>query len=188
MSEKKCQELTEKQKQFAVEYLVDFNATAAAKRAGYSAKTASAAASRLLTNVKVQQLIKQEQDKLFERTEIKVEDILEHIACVAFYDVNDYIQLNGDGNLMALKDISGLTKKQRKAVKSIKNGKYGIEIEFDSRTKALEMLMDYYNVGKGTTDTNDDEEEKTGVVMMPAREEKPSDQDLLAENGEYIQV
>ena len=188
MSEKKCQELTEKQKQFAVEYLVDFNATAAAKRAGYSAKTASAAASRLLTNVKVQQLIKQEQDKLFERTEIKVEDILENIACIAFYDVNDYIQLSGDGNIMSLKDISSLTKKQRKAVKSIKNGKYGIEIEFDSRTKALEMLMDYYNVGKGAADENDDKEEITGIVMMPAREEKPSDQDLLAENGEYIQV
>ncbi len=47
--------LTEKQKQFVREYLIDLNATQAAIRAGYSAKTADQQGSRMLANVKVQQ-------------------------------------------------------------------------------------------------------------------------------------
>src|SRR5262249_53478937 len=46
-------ELTPKQERFVQEYLVDLNATQAAIRAGYSKKTATEQASRLLTNVKV---------------------------------------------------------------------------------------------------------------------------------------
>ena len=50
-------QLTLKQQRFANEYCVDLNATAANKRAGYNARgnSAEAAASRLLSNVKVQQ-------------------------------------------------------------------------------------------------------------------------------------
>ena len=47
------QELTAKQQRFCEEYLIDLNATQAAVRAGYSAKTANEQGSRLLTNVSV---------------------------------------------------------------------------------------------------------------------------------------
>jgi|NGEPerStandDraft_6_1074524.scaffolds.fasta_scaffold687195_1 phage terminase small subunit len=47
-------DLTARQKQFALEYLKDLNGTQAAVRTGYSARTAKAAASRLLTNVYLQ--------------------------------------------------------------------------------------------------------------------------------------
>lgn len=49
--------LTEKQRQFVREYLIDLNATQAAIRTGYSAKTAKVQGSRLLTNVAVQAAI-----------------------------------------------------------------------------------------------------------------------------------
>jgi hypothetical protein len=45
--------LTAKQRRFVDEYLVDLNATQAAIRAGYSAKTAYSQAERLLRNVEV---------------------------------------------------------------------------------------------------------------------------------------
>ena len=57
--------LTPKQQQFVEEYLVDLNATQAAIRAGYSAKTAEFQASRLLRNAKVQAAIA-ERMKAFE--------------------------------------------------------------------------------------------------------------------------
>ena len=44
---------------FAREYLLDLNGTRAAIAAGYSAKTASQAASRMLRNVKVRALLKE---------------------------------------------------------------------------------------------------------------------------------
>ncbi len=43
--------LTPKQARFVEEYLIDLNATQAAIRAGYSAKTAEVQGSRLLGNV-----------------------------------------------------------------------------------------------------------------------------------------
>lgn len=54
-----------KQKRFADEYLIDLNATAAYKRAGYNGKgnAAEAAASRLLSNVKVAHYVKLALDK-----------------------------------------------------------------------------------------------------------------------------
>ena len=53
----KTAKLTEKQQRFVEDYLIDLNATQAAIRAGYSAKTADQQGSRMLANVKVQQAI-----------------------------------------------------------------------------------------------------------------------------------
>lgn len=49
--------LTAMQQMFSDEYLIDFNATQAAKRAGYSPRTACSQGSRLLRNVEVQKYI-----------------------------------------------------------------------------------------------------------------------------------
>lgn len=51
--------MNEKQKQFVKEYTVDFNATQAAIRAGYSPKTARAIASKLLTKIDIKDAVKQ---------------------------------------------------------------------------------------------------------------------------------
>lgn len=71
--------LTIKQETFVAEYLVDLNATQAAIRAGYSAKTANEQGSRLLTNVSVQKLIQERMDKRSERTEITADYVLKTI-------------------------------------------------------------------------------------------------------------
>ena len=60
--------LTEKQKRFVQEYLIDLNATAAARRAGSSEKTACEQGSRLLANVKVQTELPYQQAKRQKRT------------------------------------------------------------------------------------------------------------------------
>ena len=52
--------MNDRQTVFVAEYLKDFNATRAAKAAGYSAKTARAIGSRLLTDVDIQEAIKAE--------------------------------------------------------------------------------------------------------------------------------
>lgn len=66
--------ITEKQKRFCDEYLVDRNATQAAIRAGYSKKTAISQASRLLTKVNVRDYVLEkalEQSKaIAEKTQI----------------------------------------------------------------------------------------------------------------------
>lgn len=60
--------LNDKQEAFVREYLVDFNATQAAARAGYSKKTAQEQGSRLLSNVMVQARLKEFRERAAEQT------------------------------------------------------------------------------------------------------------------------
>jgi phage terminase, small subunit len=69
--------LTDKQARFVDEYLVDLNATQAAIRAGYSAKTAQEQGSRLLSNVIVKNAIRERQEALKMKTEITQEWVVE---------------------------------------------------------------------------------------------------------------
>lgn len=56
--------MTDKQRRFIEEYPVDFNATAAAIRAGYSEKTAYSQGQRLLKNVEIRDAIDARMDEL----------------------------------------------------------------------------------------------------------------------------
>ena len=53
--------LTDKQQRFVEEYLVDLNAMQAAIRAGYSERMAQEQSSRLLSNVMVQEAVREAQ-------------------------------------------------------------------------------------------------------------------------------
>jgi phage terminase small subunit len=64
---------------FCREYLCDLNATRAAIAAGYSEKTAKAAASRLLTNVDVKRRIEELLAKKTEKLDITVDYVLSTI-------------------------------------------------------------------------------------------------------------
>lgn len=78
--------LTARQQLFIVEYLKDRNATAAAERAGYSAKTARVQGPRLLLNVAIAEAVKQATGAQLARVEIDADDILRELARVAFLD------------------------------------------------------------------------------------------------------
>ena len=71
-------ELTAKQQRFVDEYLIDLNATAAYKRAGYTAEgnSAEAAASRLLSNVKVAEAIQKAMDARSKKVGVDAEYVL----------------------------------------------------------------------------------------------------------------
>ena len=71
--------LTPKQQRFVEEYLVDLNATGAATRAGYSARTANEQGSRLLTNVSVRSALMEARTSLSEKTGRTVEDVMADI-------------------------------------------------------------------------------------------------------------
>jgi phage terminase small subunit len=68
-----------KQERFVEEYLIDLNATQAAIRAGYSAKTAEAQGSRLLSNVNVSSLVAEKRAARSARTNITQDYVLESI-------------------------------------------------------------------------------------------------------------
>lgn len=97
--------LTPKQSAFVREYLIDLNATAAYKRAGYIAKgnAAEVNATRLLRNAQVQAEIQVAMNQRSERIEITADRVLKEIARLAFFDPRRL--LNGDGTPKAIHEL-----------------------------------------------------------------------------------
>lgn len=72
-------EITDKQKRFVDEYLIDLNGKQAAIRAGYSEKTAEVQASRLLSNVKVKEEISKRQLVISAKFELNRETMIKEL-------------------------------------------------------------------------------------------------------------
>ena len=87
--------LTPKQERFVQEYLVDLNATAAAKRAGYSKRTAYSIAIENLKKPEIQIAIQEAQKLLRNRTEITQEMVIRETAKLAFFDIRKMFDKDG---------------------------------------------------------------------------------------------
>jgi phage terminase small subunit len=81
--------LTLRQARFAREYLLDGNATRAAIRAGYSAKTANQQGSRLLANVGVSSEIAAARERVLAELGVTADRVLRELGRVAFSDLTE---------------------------------------------------------------------------------------------------
>lgn len=82
---------------FCQEYLVDLNATQAAIRAGYSAKTAGTKGHQLLQIVEIAARIQFLMAERGKRTEITAERVVQELAKVAFASMRQFIRVDSDG-------------------------------------------------------------------------------------------
>lgn len=87
--------LTEKQKRFVEEYLVDLNATQAAIRAGYSAKTADRIGPELLGKTCVSEAIQAAREEQTKRTNVTADRVIQEYAKIAFFDPRKLFMDNG---------------------------------------------------------------------------------------------
>ncbi|MBF5091295.1 terminase small subunit [Novosphingobium sp. NBM11] len=87
--------LTPKQQRFIEEYLIDLNATQAAIRAGYSAKTAKQQGGRLLTNVDVSSALVAAKTARSERTRVDADWVLQRLELEAEADLADLYDEHG---------------------------------------------------------------------------------------------
>lgn len=95
--------LTDKQKRFCEEYVVDFNGSQAAVRAGYSARSSKEHAAYLLTKHNIQAYIKELQRVTSKKLEITRERVAMEYARIAFSDIRTLFDENG--RLKSVKDI-----------------------------------------------------------------------------------
>jgi len=100
-------ELTEKQKRFVREYLVDLNGTAAAKRAGYAARSAYSIAHELLRKPDIATAVAR---GLAQECAVTRTRIVDEIAGIAFANAGDYFQWGPDG--IVIRDSRHLTEEQ----------------------------------------------------------------------------
>ena len=134
--------MTERQKRFADEYLIDLNATRAYKAAYPSVKKDEAArvnGCRMLTNANIQAYIAERQRDRQERTEITQDMVVRELAAVAFADVTEIVEID-DRGIVCIKPTADLTEDQRRAIAGIKETKFGTEIKMNDKLAALELL------------------------------------------------
>lgn len=151
------QGLTARQARFVEEYLVDLNATQAAIRAGYSAKTADQQGSRLLANVKVAAAVARAKSDRSNRTKIDADWVLKRLAQDATADLADLYDENG--NLRPVKDwpmcwrtglVAGVeTAQERDGADADGNPTFVTvrKVKLLDRTKLVELIGKHVDVG-----------------------------------------
>lgn len=167
--------LTDKQKRFVEEYLVDLNATQAAIRAGYSQNRASEIGYQLLQKTTVQEAIEAAMTERSSRTEITQDRVLEELAAIAFSNGTDFARVvsreapttvvDDEGNpqqvtglvqAVRILDTDSIEPKKRAAIAGIKEGKFGIEVKSYDKVKALELLGRHLGMFMGKDTTQND--------------------------------
>lgn len=125
--------LNEKQEAFCREYIIDLNATQAAIRAGYSAKTAQEQSSRLLSNAMVSDRVAELKAERAQRTQIDADWVL--TAAKRVYD-------------RCMQDEPVLDRKGEPVMCTTANGSVAAAYTFDAAgaNKALDTIGKHVNV------------------------------------------
>ncbi|MDX1464483.1 MAG: terminase small subunit [Halomonas sp.] len=95
-------ELTPRQSRFVDEYLIEPNGKQAAIAAGYAAGSADAAASRLLRNDKVRQVLDERRALRAKRTQVDADYVLHRLHAIDQLDIIDI--LDDAGNVRPVKE------------------------------------------------------------------------------------
>ena len=106
--------LNGKQARFVEEYLIDLNATAAALRSGYSAKSATRLGLDLLSKPHVAHAIHAAKAERSQRTEIAADQVLLELAALAFSDLREVLTWGPEG--VALRPSDTLSARAAKSV------------------------------------------------------------------------
>lgn len=145
--------LTPKQERFVAEYLIDSNATQAAARAGYSARTANEQGCRLLTKPQVRAAVEEARKAQGERLKATADDVVREITRLAMFDPADLVNVKG------LEDIAKLPLDVRRAIVGWgwdKQGRFTVKM---AKEGALEMLGRHHGLFK-------DKLEHSGAVTV----------------------
>lgn len=136
-----ARKLTDKQKKFVEEYLIDLNATQSAIRAGYSPKTANEQGARLLANVSIQEAISKAMAERSRRTGINQDRIVQELARIAFVKITDIVDPDGEINTNASDDdLACIESYKVEDSDSVNGSSSKREVKLASKIKALELL------------------------------------------------
>jgi len=138
-------EMSERQRMFCHKYLETFSSRKAAIAAGFPEEEALQIGRKLLAKESVINYIREVNELRFKEARVSVRRIVEEFAKIAFSDITDYIDY--DGETLTVKDL--IQVKNPEVIKSLKvktlevgGERYGQEvtIELHDKIKGLEAL------------------------------------------------
>lgn len=180
--------LTPRQILFVNEYLVDFDAKAAAIRAGYSKKGARVQAYRLMNNPEIEAEI----DKLIEERTDKIHVtrnlIIQELVKIAISDIKDFVEVkefnkynkNGEvigtyKDLVLREDFEDMDTSVIKEISYDKNGKINIKLwdkiaALNTLAKHKGMLKEQVEITRGENPLEDLSTDEIRALLKKAEE------------------
>ena len=134
--------LTEKQKRFVDEYLIDLNATQAAIRAGYKEKTARFTGAENLTKPNIKVELEKRNAEIKSQKTMDMQEVMERLAAIARGETVEQ-QVTNKGTVV---EVESKTSDQIRAMELI-GKRYGAWTDKKEVTGGLEI-----NVGVGDYD------------------------------------
>lgn len=145
--------LTPKQRRFVDEYLIDLNATQAAIRAKYSARTAASIGEENLRKPEIADAIRQRMKDREKRTQITQDRVLQELARIGFSDIRKVVRWGetmvrvadaeeGEDDLvpyhgLALIDSAEVDDDTAAAIAEVSQGREGLKVKFHDKKGAL---------------------------------------------------
>ena len=153
--------LTDRQRLFVKEYLIDFNGTHAASRAGYSPRTTKQMGTENLSKPAIMRAIQKELRRLQRKSAKKAEDVILELSRIGFSNIRDYLEWGPDG--MRIKDSTQLDPEQAAAISEVINGQNGnggqvTRITLHDKVRALIRLGQYFGLW---------DRKQVGVQILP---------------------
>lgn len=181
--------MTDAQKRFCDEYLIDLNASRAYKVAYPSCKkdeTARANGSRLLTKANIQNYISEQIEEQKKRTEITQDKVLNELAKIAFGDIRKLYTETGslkniqDMDNEAIAMLAGLEVFEEYDGYGADRERVGEtkKVKLTDKLKALELLGKHLGIFKDKLDLNlKEKEEKRNAITDIVKQMKSVDDD-----------
>lgn len=147
--------MTNKQKRFVEEYLIDFNATQSAIRAGYSVDTAKDIGCENLAKPNIKKAINKALAERSRRTGITQDRVVQELARIAFVNFNDIVNENGEIKTDAsADDLACVESYKVENGDSINGSSSKREVKLASKMKALELLGKHLGMFSDKFDVN----------------------------------
>lgn len=176
--------LNDKQQRFVEEYLIDLNATQAAIRAGYSAKTAGSQGFDLLQKPEIQTALSAAMKAREERTQITQDRVLAELAKIGFSDIRKVVKW-GNTELRSTEDDScelveayhglrlvasdEIDDSTAAAISEISEGREGLKVKFHDKRASLVDIGRHLGMFKDKLQLSGDADNPVAhVVLTPA--------------------
>jgi len=167
--------LTAKQTRFVQEYLVDYNGTQAAIRAGYPAESARSVASENLTKPDIAGAVQAHLARLQARCDISAERVLLELANVAYADIRQVFDTDGRLKLPTEygRELASAVVGVEVVTKSIDEGdvEYIHKIKLAPKVEALKTLAQHLGLLKMQLSTGDGKALPVRIVYHEAKAE-----------------
>jgi len=166
--------MTPKQRRFVEEYLVDLNAAEAARRAGYSKRSAPQQGCRLLSDVAIAAAIAKAQMARAARTGVTADRVITELAKVAFGDPRRLLSWGPEG--VVLRESDELTEAEAALVSEVSETRTATggtrRVKLHSKVKALTALGRHLGLfanggkrfGDGALDSGGDNDNQSADV------------------------